>query len=411
MCVKAYGIFCCTLMKTLRIYGFLLLFLAISAWGQELSVAERNAAQGFNDTIDRLAPDFVTVGLVISEPGEILYSVLGHACLHLQCPTFNLDYIFSYESESVKGKVLRFLMNDLNMGMMGMSMEEYLQPYIEEGRGVKEYRLNLPAAVKTELWRMCDERMEQGMNLEYDPVKRGCAISVVHSVEDAIASANHMVGAQYRINYPSWGEKGNRTIREIFYENAAKGWGLFWCMTMVSGRYVDNPHIPTREKLIAPEELVARWQAATIDHSPIISQEPIELAPSLTQYTGERFSPLLCALLVLIISILCWVFKTRYLDYVLLGLYSVFSLLITYMLVFPSMPNTSWNWLIIPFNILPVLFWYWRRYWSLPYACIILLWCGVMIYEWFFGHILVDWPHIIFALAFAILLLKQYLHQ
>ena len=34
-------------MKTLRIYGFLLLFLAISAWGQELSVAERNAAQGF----------------------------------------------------------------------------------------------------------------------------------------------------------------------------------------------------------------------------------------------------------------------------------------------------------------------------------------------------------------------------
>ena len=81
------------------------------------------------------------------------------------------------------------------------------------------------------------------------------------------------------------------------------------------------------------------------------------------------------------------------------------------MLVFPSMPNTDWNWLIIPFNILPVLFWPWRRYWSLPYACIILLWCGVMIYEWFFGHILADWPHIIFALAFAILLLKQYLHR
>ena len=29
-----------------------------------LSVAERNAAQGFNDTIDRMAPDFVTVSLV-----------------------------------------------------------------------------------------------------------------------------------------------------------------------------------------------------------------------------------------------------------------------------------------------------------------------------------------------------------
>lgn len=390
------------------IISLAILSLSVMAKGQDsLSVAERNAAQGFNDTIDRLAPDFVTVSLVVCDPGDILYTVLGHACLRLQCPAFGMDYIFSYESESVKGKVAKFLMNELKMGMAVIPVEDFLEPYIEEGRGIREYILNLPPEVENELWRMCDERMEQGMYLEYDPVKRGCAISVVHSVEDAIASANRMVGTHYRIDYPNWGEKGKRTIREIFYENAAKGWGLFWCMTMVSGRYVDNPHIPTREKLIAPKELVACWQAATIDGSPVVSQEPIELAPSVTQYTGEWFSPLLCALLVLIISILCWVFKTRYLDYVLLGIYSVFSLLITYMLVFPSLPNTDWNWLIIPFNILPVLFWYWRRYWSLPYAIIIVVWCGVMIYEWFFGHILVDWPHILFALAFAVVLLKQ----
>ena len=65
---------------------------------EPLSVAERNALQGFNDTIDRLAPDFVTVSLVVCDPGEIMYSVLGHACLHLQCPSFGMDYIFSYES-------------------------------------------------------------------------------------------------------------------------------------------------------------------------------------------------------------------------------------------------------------------------------------------------------------------------
>ena len=43
-------------------YIFLLLFAnAVSMWanGDSLSVAERNAAQGFNDTIDRLAPDFI----------------------------------------------------------------------------------------------------------------------------------------------------------------------------------------------------------------------------------------------------------------------------------------------------------------------------------------------------------------
>ena len=377
------------------------------AYGQEMTVAERNAAQGFNDTIDRLAPDFVTVGLVVCAPGNVLYTVLGHACLHLQCPAFDLDYFFSYESESVEGKVLRFLLNDLHMGMISMTKEEYLETYIAEGRGVKEYRLNLPPEVKSELWRMCDERVMQGMHLEYDPVKRGCAISVVHSVEDAIRYANQRTGSSYQIKYTPWGEKGKRTIREIFYENAAKNWGLFWCMTIVAGRYVDNPHIPIREKLIAPFELVERWQQATIDGTPIITQDPISLAPSVTRYTGAAVTPWMMALILLLLAILsCW-FKNDYIDYLLIAIYAVFSLLITYLLVFPSLPNTDWNWLIIPFNILPVLTWHWRRYWALPYAGIILVWCFVMIGVFFWGHILVDWPHILLALAFCVVLFKQ----
>lgn len=367
-------------------------------------VAERNAAQGFNDTIDRLAEDFVEAYLAVADPGEVLYSVLGHACLHLQCPTFGLDYIFTYESEGVRGKVFRFLLNDLNMGMMQMSMDEYLQPYKEEGRGVKEYRLNLPPEVKSELWRMCDERVGQGMYLEYDPVKRGCAISVVHSVEDAIRSANEMTGNNYQIVYPEWGNKSNRTIREIFYDNAAKGWGLFWCMTMVSGRYVDNPDIPEKEKLIAPFELVERWQVAMINGIPIITEEPVVLAPSVKQCKGEWFSPLVFALLLFVLSIIGMFTKNSYLDYAFLSLYTTFSLLITYMLVFPSMPNTDWNWLIIPFNILPAICWKWRKKWALPYVIVIALWCICMLCA---PHRLVEYTHIILAISFGIILLKQ----
>ena len=115
---------------TKRIVAVLLLLCSFLAYSNArvdehaLKVAERNAQMGFNDTIDRTADDFVVVSLVVAEPGEVLYSVLGHACLHLQCPAFGLDYIFSYESESVKGKVFRFLTNDLNMGMMSLSMDD-----------------------------------------------------------------------------------------------------------------------------------------------------------------------------------------------------------------------------------------------------------------------------------------------
>ena len=47
-------------MHTIRHFVVLWLFalVAIGVQAQEMTVAERNAAQGFNDTIDRLAPDF-----------------------------------------------------------------------------------------------------------------------------------------------------------------------------------------------------------------------------------------------------------------------------------------------------------------------------------------------------------------
>ena len=77
------------------IVTMLILSCALVAQESDLSVAERNAQQGFNDTIDRLAPDFVEVSLLVCDPGEILYSAFGHAMLHLKCPTFGLDYIFT----------------------------------------------------------------------------------------------------------------------------------------------------------------------------------------------------------------------------------------------------------------------------------------------------------------------------
>ena len=391
-------------MRFLRTFGLMLL-LSMTAWGQELSVAEYNAQHGFNDTIDRQAPDFIKVGLVVAEPGEVLYTVLGHAALHLQCPAFDLDYVYSVESENVPRKVMKFLFNRLRMGTMMMSLEEYLRPYANEGRGVKEYPLNLPPEVKMELWRICDEMVEKGDYAAYDPVKRGCAVSIVHRIDEAINAANRKNGTQYQIDYASWGNKGKRTIREIFYQNAPKGWGLFWCMTIVAGHYVDDSHIPLREKMISPAEVKERWLNATIDGQPLIAGE-IGLLPAESVAKAEAFSPIWFGLLVLLLAIACLFLKKNGLDYALLTLYAVFAFLITYLVVMP-LPNTDWNWLIIPFNILPVLCWRWRRYWALPYAGIILLWCIAMSVAFLMGTILVGWSHILLALSFAILLLKQ----
>ena len=379
------------------------LFVVFSAivWAQEMTVAERNAAQGFNDTIDRLSPDFVTVSLVICDAGDVLYTVLGHASLRLQCPAFDLDYIFSYESESVQGKVFRFLKNDLHMGMIADPVDEFLQTYIEEGRGVREYPLNLPPEVKSELWRMCDERVEQGMLLEYDPVKRGCAISVVHSVEDAIKSANRMTGKQYRIQYPEWGPPFDRTLREIFYDNAAHGWGLFWCMTIVGG-IVDKPHLPKKEKLICPQELADTWQQCSIDGEPMLSTTPHVLCEG-KALQPETFSPPYASLVVLLLAIISLFIKYPYIDWLILGIQTLFGCLILWLMVMP-LPATGWSWLIIPFNPLPIICWHWRKYWCIPYAIVLVLWCIGMLVA---PHRLVEYAHILLALSFCVVLVKN----
>ena len=52
----------------------IILFISLPTilWAQDTqSVAERKAAQGFKDTIDRLAPDFVLVSLCIADPTDM----------------------------------------------------------------------------------------------------------------------------------------------------------------------------------------------------------------------------------------------------------------------------------------------------------------------------------------------------
>lgn len=50
-------------------------------------------------SLDNLPEDFVEASVVIASPGTKLYTVLGHASLRMQCPKYQMDYVFSYEAE------------------------------------------------------------------------------------------------------------------------------------------------------------------------------------------------------------------------------------------------------------------------------------------------------------------------
>ena len=391
------------------LFILLSLFVYANVWANNdsLSVVERNAAQGFNDTIDRMAEDFVEVGLIVADPGEILYSAFGHAMLHLKCPSFDLDYVFSYESEPIQDNWGRFLRGDLKMGMYAIPTDTMLLPYQQEGRGVVEYPLHLSPTQEQELWRIMDELAAIGADQPYDYYNHGCALSVVHVVRKAIG--------QQKIEYGSWPKKFDGTMRELGYECVTQSgyiWNRFALMTL-AGSDIDNPHIAKEKKLIVPADLAAVWQHATLNGQPLLGTEPRVLVPATLSVRRPWFTPLMMAWLVFVLALFGaatlrmstgWRKAGEIVDYTVLAIVTFIGAIVTYTVLISTLPCTDWNWLIIPFNILPAVFWYWRKYWALPYAGMIVVWCIAMLCA---PHRLVEWAHIILALSFVIILIKQ----
>lgn len=349
----------------------------------------------------RQTDDFVKASLVVADPGEVLYSMLGHACLHLECPIFGLDYIFSYESESVSDKVFRFLMGDLKMGMFAIEKEEFLQSYKEEGRGVREYELYLSPERKTRLWQVLDGYVTEGADLQYDYFHKGCAKSVVMVLKEALG--------EQKICYATWPTKYEEsTQRELVQDaitSAVKSgllsecsglWNAFLMYALI-GSDGDRDY-PCEEKLIVPNDLVEVWQQATVDGKLLLGKDATVLCDAQPQgYHPCWITPTLVATVLLILALIGWWTEWQWVSWLILLVVSAIGSLMTYLLLFSTLPCTSWSWLIIPFNILPLIGWYWRRYWALPYAIVLAIWLIGMIV----------WPHTIVEPSYLILTLAE----
>ena len=333
-------------------------------------------AQMFNDTIDRSAEDFVKAYLVVVEPGGALYSVYGHSCLHLVCKAYGMDYYFSYESEDAENKILTFLSGNLKMGMARLSAEEYIGPFKDEGRGLNEYEILLPLKFKKELWRVLDEHVDEGMYLPYDFESRGCAYACHVILKEALGKTP--------IQYGEWDEHFDLTRREILhnYSYERYPWNTALIHIIVGSK--GDAQLPKDEKLVLPTDLAVMWQQATVAGSQILSKEPINVSPSKGRQQHSWCTPLFVSLMLLLLSVaglfasmLQWKglkAASVVVDYVVLAVQTAIGALVTYLVVFSTLPCTEWNWLIIPFNIMPLLCWYWRKYWALPYSIVIGAW-------------------------------------
>lgn len=341
---------------------------------------------------DTLPEDFVIASIVITDPGDVLYSRVGHAFLRMQCPEHGLDYCFSYESEDVKERVLSFLAGRLRMGMTAVPSEEYLNSYAAEGRGVYQYDLNLPIRVKQNLWRVLDNEKAKGMYLPYDYLQRGCAISVLHLLQEAVGSEG--------IDYGAWTDGlENMNRREVLARRLqGEPWTRLAVNILCNGSA--NDILPAPEKLVTPQDLVGQLIHAQAFGRVLLSDHPLQLVP----HAGEApstcwLTPMVLAIMLLVVTLICAFLHWHAWDYVLLVLVTLLGVVNVYLVCFSSLCGTEWSWHIIPFNPLPLLLWRWRSRWALPYALVIVAWVLCMCFS---QHSLTDPALLVLAVAQAV---------
>jgi hypothetical protein len=155
-------------------------------------------------------------------------------------------------------------------------------------------------------------------------------------------------------------------------------------------------------KVVIPRDLLAILKIAKIGNKPIITDQGVELLPvnGDSGKTRPLFTPFIVALLALAAAVLNFFARFTWLNIVFIIFQSVLGLFLTYMVCFSNLTAMGWNWIIVPFNLLPLIFWKWRAKWALWFAAVLVLWeIGMIAYP----HRLTDPAYLVLVAAYIVI--------
>jgi len=344
------------------------------------------------------ADDFVTASILTATPSDVLYSCVGHASIRMQCPYHDLDVVYTYESEPVANRVLSFFMGHLKMGMTVVPTERMLADYGSEGRGVDEYLLNIPLAKRKQLWQYLDSKVGEGMNLPYDYLNHSCALACLRAVRTAVLPDT--------LSFGKWDERLVKKSRRALLGDRTEDfpWNRFIIFS-ITGIEADEACAVT-EKVVLPADLTDVLQKTTLCGQPVLGEANTLVSQTVSIEKSCWLTPMTLACILLMLAFVSCFLMQRPLSLLLLAVQLVLGLTVTYLIVFSALPNTSFSWLIVPLNPLPLLFWRWRRWWLLPFALVCIGWSFAMLTR--IGNPLVDNAYIVLALALAVNYIGQW---
>jgi len=340
--------------------------------------------------------DIIRASLLVMDPGGDYFSCTGHSALRLESEAFKLDRCFSYESEPMGCLLVRFLSGRLKMGMFRVPTKVFLEPYALDRRGVRAYRLDLPQDVLQALWMFLDEKVDEGIKLPYDYLKRGCSQSVLQCIKIACERCGKTL--VYPANRPYF----SLTCREAFGRSIPDCPWTFLFLHLMVGTDADADG-PPLSHIYVPADLLDLLRASRVDEKRLIADDGVPLVPSGEPIAKPPMTPTAVALAILLMVIVVTVMRkswlTSALTAILLTLCTAIGLASGYTVFCTSIPGTTWNWLLVPFNPLPLLLWRWRHHWVIPYCVLVTVWTVGMLLA---PHTLTHPAYLVLAAATAL---------
>ena len=302
---------------------------------------------------------FVTASLMVISPGNEIYSVFGHCVLHMQCPSKDLDYVYTFETEP---NYLKFFAGKSKACFVAVPTQEFLQQYKAEGRGVTEYALNLTPHEKQDLWRALDEDMEEGPRRYFTFFQNNCITLSLLMVESVLQNEYIEFSHTDRLMKPTNGEG-------IRYLSRHAPWAEFVFMTFLGSQADD--YWPAEDRM-APELITTYLKQGSIVSTqnshirrPVFTGKETRLLPLRVFPTSTGFTPLVFSVIFLLIIVVltvtehlcCWERERGVTNTLLFALQTLFGCFLLYFSLVSNLFGRGWNWYLIPFNPLPLVVW------------------------------------------------------
>ena len=336
--------------------------------------------------------DFVKASILVATPSNVLYSCAGHTGIRMQCPHYDLDVVYTYESESVMSHMLTFLMGGLKMGMTSVPTEKMLSGYGSVGRGITEYPLNIPLDKRKILWQYLDGKVAEGMSHSMGSIEKGCAFSTLRAIQTAILPDT--------LSFGKWDEKFFKKTRRTLLGDRISGfpWNRFVIFSFASTE-MDQP-CTVINKLLIPADVIDVLSKTKLNGQVLLGPAKTIVPQTVVSKEKIWLTPMMIACFLLLLAVVSCFGLQRTISYIFLALQSAGGFLMVSVLFFSTLPCTGFSWLLIPFNPLPLLLWYWRRWWLLPFGLVCCVWSIVMLAHK--ENPLVDPAHIVLVFSLAV---------